>query len=150
MTDLPEHVVIGGTTFSRVESDDSIACWASILDDTRSVFLLVEPAAVPGPAQLRLAGTVVSRFGELAEVAAEYLRHRLREPRFDLPPAELSALDAPEAPFSEPEAVVWADGTWLLRFTESSLLMADPFGVGVVFEGTTPRNVEDLSDADLA
>lgn len=155
MTDLPEHMVIGGATFSRVDSDDAIACWASTLDAeprggaTRSVFLLVEPAAAPEPAQLVLAGTVVSRFGDLAELAAQYLRHRLREPEFGLPPAELSTLDASEAPFGEPEAVVWADGTWLLRFTESSLAMADPFGVGVVFEGTTPKDVEDLSHADL-
>ena len=88
----------------------------------------------------------MSRFGELGDLAADYLRQQLREPRFGLSAAELSALD--DVPFGDPEAVVWADGSWLLRFAESSLEMADPFGVGVRFEGMTPSAVEDLSDAE--
>ncbi len=146
--------MIGDATFSRTGSDDSIACWTSVADAesggaARVVNLVVEPAAVPDAAMRGLAETVLSRFGELAELAADYLRQRLREPRFGLGSAELSALDAPVAPFGEPAAVIWADGTWMVRFAESSLEMGDPFGVGVVFEGTTPSAVEDLSGADL-
>jgi hypothetical protein len=155
VADLPERVVIDGTTFSRVDSDDSFACWTWVLDaedadDTQVVSLLMEPAAMPGPVLLELAGTIVSRFGELAELADNYLRHRLREPRFGLRPSELSALDASEVLFDEPVAVIWADGNWMLRFAESSLEMADPFGIGVRFEGMTPSAVEDLSGAELS
>lgn len=64
------------------------------------------------------------------------------------PRSELVELDATESLFGEPEAVIWADGTWLLRFAESRLEMADPFGIGVLFAGTTPYAVEDLSGAE--
>ncbi|MGY4644312.1 hypothetical protein [Cellulomonas sp. URHB0016] len=153
MADLPARLVTGGATFSRVDSDEAIACWGLVLDEGRSgdvpaVHLVMDPASVPEPVILALAGTVVSRFAELVQLAAGYLRQRLREPRFGLRDSELSALDASEAPFSEPGAVIWADGTWLLRFAESSLDLADPYGIGVRFEGATPVAVEDLSGAD--
>ncbi|UOQ88028.1 hypothetical protein MUN74_12060 [Agromyces endophyticus] len=118
--------------------------------DGGAVSLVIEPAGVPEPAVIELAATVGTRFGEFAELAGEYLRERLREPEFALGQSELVKLDAPEVPFGEPEAVIWADGSWMLRFVESSLEMADPFGIGVLFEGTTPQAVEDLSGADPA
>ncbi|WP_197029903.1 hypothetical protein [Cellulomonas sp. URHE0023] len=90
---------------------------------------------MPGPVLLELAGTIVSRFGELAELADDYLRQRLREPRFGLQSSELSALDASGVLFAQPVAVIWADGSWMLRFAESSLEMADPFGIGFASRG---------------
>lgn len=153
--DLPESVVVGAATFSRVDSDDSFSCWTSTIDvegvgDSRPVSLVIEPAAVPESAVRELAATVMDRFGEFTAVAADYLRQQLRGPQFGLRPSELAELDATEPPFGESEAVIWADGTWLLRFAESSLEMADPFGIGVLFEGTTPYAVEDLSGAEPA
>ncbi|WP_285181806.1 hypothetical protein [Rhodococcus sp. MEB032] len=155
MDDLPESVVVGSAVFSRVDSDDSLACWTSIIDvqgvgDSRPVSLVIEPATVPESAVCALAATVMARFGEFAEVAADYLRQQLRGPQFGLRHSELVELDATESLFGEPEAVIWADGTWLLRFAESRLEMAYPFGIGVLFEGTTPYAVEDLSGAEPA
>ncbi|KRC62049.1 hypothetical protein ASE14_08375 [Agromyces sp. Root81] len=143
-----------GAAFSRVDSNDSIACWTLITDsehgDSRPVSLVIEPAAAPDPTVLELAATVVARFDEFSELAAGYLRQRLREPEFRLRRSEVATLDAPEAPFDEPEAVIWADGSWMLRFAESGLGMADPYGIGVLFDGTRPSAVEDLSGADPA
>lgn len=152
---LPESVVVGAAAFSRVDSDDSLACWTALIDvegidGSRPVSLVIEPAAAPESVVRELAATVMARFGEFAEVAAGYLRQQLREPQFGLRHSELAELDAAEPLFGEPEAVIWADGTWLLRFAESSLEMADPFGIGVLFEGTAPYAVEDLSGAESA
>lgn len=155
MAELPQRVAIDGAVFSRVDSDDSIACWTVIRDaehvgESRPVSLVIEPAATPEPAVLELAATVVARFDEFSELAAGYLRQRLREPEFGLRRSEVATLNAPEAPFDEPEAVIWADGSWMLRFAESGLEMADPYGIGVLFDGTRPSGVEDLSDAGPA
>jgi hypothetical protein len=38
----------------------------------------------------------------------------------------------------------------MLRFAESRLALADPYGIGVLFEGTSPCGVEDFSDVDPA
>ncbi|MFF5624888.1 hypothetical protein ACFY5A_05945 [Microbacterium sp. NPDC012755] len=152
MDDLPRSVVIGGAEFSRVDSDDSIACWTSTsdVDGSRSwsVSIVIEPAAAPDAAVRERAATVCSGWEGYVEIAADYLLERLREPQFALEPSELVKLDAAELPFDAPEAVIWGDGSWMLRFAESSLEMADPFGIGVRFEGTTATAVEDLSDAD--
>jgi hypothetical protein len=153
--DLPEQLVVGGVTYSRVDADDSIACWTATVDvegdgSARQVSLVIEPAAVPDSAVLELAADVSVRFGEFARVAADYLRDGLRDPRHGLDGVELGLLDAEEAPFGEPEAVVWADGTWMLRFAESRLDIADPFGIGVLFTGETPDAIEDLSEAEPA
>ncbi|MGV0153878.1 hypothetical protein ACSW29_11115 [Rhodococcus sp. GB-02] len=101
MDDLHESVVVGSAAFSRVDSDDSLACWTSIIDvqgvgASRPVSLVIEPATVPESAVRELAATVMA------------------------------------------------------RFAESRLEMADPFGIGVLFEGTTPYAVEDLSGAEPA
>ncbi len=112
--------------------------------------IVIDPAAPPGHSELELAAVVVTRFDEFADLAAGYLQQRLDEPRFGLTDAELLALQSTEPPFDEPEAVIWADGSWMLRFAESRLEMADPYGIGVLFEGTSPCGIEDLSDADEA
>lgn len=112
--------------------------------------IVIDPAALPEQDVLQLAAAVVARFDEFTDVATVYLRQRLDEPRFGLTDVELLALQGAEPPFDEPEAVIWDDGSWMLRFAESRLEMADPFGIGVLFEGTTPCAIEDLSDADPA
>ncbi|WP_051433119.1 hypothetical protein [Promicromonospora kroppenstedtii] len=147
--DIPDRLEIAGTTFTRVESPESIACWSADADH-RPVSVLTEPAAAPDRATLDLATVVLGRFDELADLAVAYLRERLREPELGLSAPELAMLDAAEPSAAEPDAVVWADGTWMLRFAESRLRMADPYGIGVLFEGTTPSGIEDLSHADLA
>ena len=151
MADIPPHFDIAGTSFTRIDSPDSIACWTASLDSAdgpRSVSIVIDPAAPPGESELQLAAVVVDRFDEFTDVAAGYLQQRLDEPQFGLSEAELQALQGAEPPFGEPEAVIWADGSWMLRFAESRLEMADPYGIGVLFDGTTPSGVEDLSDVD--
>ncbi|MFE7505920.1 hypothetical protein [Promicromonospora sp. NPDC057488] len=148
-TEIPDRLDIAGTTFTRIESPEGIACWSADADH-RPVSVLTEPAAAPDQETLDLAAAVLGRFDELADLAVAYLRERLREPELGLSADELATLDAAEPPAAEPGAVVWADGTWLLRFTESRLRLADPYGIGVLFEGTTPSGIEDLSHADLA
>lgn len=41
---------------------------------------------------------------------------------------------------------MWADQTWAIRFTESSLRVADPYGVLVTFDGTQPVDLQGLND----
>ena len=64
--------MVGSAVFSRVDSDDSLACWTSIIDvqgvgDSRPVSLVIEPATVPESAVCELAATVMARFGEFAK-----------------------------------------------------------------------------------
>lgn len=155
MPDIPTHLNIAGTEFARIDSPDSIACWTATLDsaggdDDRSVSIVIEPAASPEQGVLQLAAVVVARFDEFTDLAAEYLQQRLGEPEYRLSDVELLALQGAEPPFGEPEAVIWADGSWMLRFAESRLEIADPYGIGVLFDGTSPCAIEDLSDADSA
>lgn len=112
--------------------------------------IVVEPAAPPGQRVLQHAAVVVARFDEFSDLASVYLQQRLGEPQFGLTEVELLALHGAEPPFGEPEAVIWGEGSWMLRFAESSLDLADPYGIGVLFDGTTPCGIEDLSDADPA
>ncbi|WP_020013005.1 hypothetical protein [Promicromonospora sukumoe] len=149
LPEIPDRLEIAGTAFTRIESPESIACWSAD-GDHRPVSVLTEPADAPDRATLDLTATVLRRFDELADLALAYLRERLREPEHGLSADELATLDAAEPPAAEPAAVVWADGTWLLRFAESRLRLADPYGIGVLFEGTAPSGIEDLSHADLA
>ncbi|MFJ3956860.1 hypothetical protein [Arthrobacter sp. NPDC090010] len=155
MTDLATHLDIAGTAFTRIDSPDSIACWTATIastgeDTPRAVSIVLEPAVQPDQRLLQFAAVVVSRFDEFADLAKAYLQQRLSEPEFGLQEAELSALRNGEPLFDEPEAVIWSDDDWMLRFTESRLELADPYGIAVLFEGTNPSAVEDLSDADPA
>ncbi|MFG2631191.1 hypothetical protein [Streptomyces sp. NPDC048473] len=49
-------------------------------------------------------------------------------------------------PLVVPEAAVWADQTWAIRFAESGLRPADPYGILVTFNGTQPVDVRGLDD----
>ncbi|MFE3247196.1 hypothetical protein [Streptomyces sp. NPDC059209] len=147
----PATVSIAGVELTRVESPPSLACWSGCLPESAStagagMSLLIEPAAPPDEAVLRFAHDVVSRFDVFVGRALEYCRTRLREACFELTTGELDLLNLPELPLAAPEAIVWADRTWAIRFAESGLRMADPYGILVTFNGTLPVDVEGLDD----
>ncbi|WP_405713017.1 MULTISPECIES: hypothetical protein [unclassified Streptomyces] len=149
--ELPAVLHIAGLALSRVESPPSLACWTGYFPDPAgadpvATSLLVEPAAPPDEATLRLAHDVVSRFDVFVGQALEYCRTRLRERHFELTAEELSWLDLPEPPLGAPETTVWADRTWAIRFTESRLRLADPHGILVTFDGTQPADIQGLDD----
>lgn len=147
MTTLPDTLEIAGTVFERVETPDDLACWSAELA-AATVSVVIEPAAEPTAEARETVASVLGDLEGLTAIAAGYLAERLREPAFALTPDELALLDADRTPFAEPEAVVWEDGTWMLRFAEAPLRMADPYGIAVTFVGTAPQTVEDLSDGD--
>ncbi|MFD3482215.1 hypothetical protein [Streptomyces sp. NPDC058665] len=149
--ELPETVRIAGVVLRRVESPPSLACWAGDFMEPAGavetgISLVIEPAAPPEEATLQFAHDIVSRFDVFADQALEYCRTRLRESHFGLTTEELAWLDLPELPLAVPEAIVWADRTWAIRFTESRLRLADPYGVLVTFDGTRPVDVEGIDD----
>ncbi|MEV0191062.1 hypothetical protein AB0I39_21285 [Kitasatospora purpeofusca] len=150
--ELPATVRVAGVVLTRVESPPSLACWTGCFPEPTgaaagaALSLVIEPAAPPHEAVLHVAHDVVSRFDVLVDQALEYCRTRLREPHFELAPEELSWLDRPELPLAAPEATVWADRSWAIRFTESRLRLADPHGILVTFDGRQPVDVEGLDD----
>ncbi|MGW1846240.1 hypothetical protein [Streptomyces sp. NPDC001966] len=149
--ELPAVLHVAGLALSRVESPPSLACWTGYLPDPAgaapvATSLLIEPAAPPDEATLQLARDVVSRFDVFVNQALEYCRTRFRERHFELTTEELSWLDLPELPLGAPEATVWPDQTWAIRFTESRLRLADPHGILVTFNGTQPADVQGIND----
>ncbi|MFG3531785.1 hypothetical protein ACGF8B_34375 [Streptomyces sp. NPDC047917] len=148
---LPATLHIAGLALSRTESPPQLACWTGCFADAAgenqvAVSLVTEPAAPPDESALRLAHDVVSRFDVFVDQALEYCRTRLRERHFGLTADELSQLDLAELPIAAPEATVWADQTWAIRFTESRLRLADPHGILVTFDGTRPVDLQGLTD----
>ncbi|MFJ4091788.1 hypothetical protein ACIPYS_09410 [Kitasatospora sp. NPDC089913] len=148
---LPSTVSIAGVVLSRTESPPSLACWSGFFPGPMGAAeigtsLVIEPAAPPDEATLRFAHDIVTQFDVFVDRASEYCRTRLREARFGLTTEELSWLDRPELPLAGPEATVWADRTWAIRFTESRLRLADPYGILVTFDGRRPVDVEGLDD----
>ncbi|MFF5931989.1 hypothetical protein [Streptomyces hydrogenans] len=149
--DLPATLRVAGLALKRTESPPSLACWTGcFLEPTEgttvSISLVTEPAAPPDEGTLQLVHDVASRFDVFVDRAVGYCRARLRERRFDLTSEELSWLDLPELPLAVPEAVVWADQSWAIRFTESRFRLADPYGILVTFNGTQPIDVECVED----
>ncbi|MGW2181854.1 hypothetical protein ACWCXX_27915 [Streptomyces sp. NPDC001732] len=150
-TELPATLHIAGLVLGRVESPPSLACWtggfpAPAGADPTAVSLVTEPLAPPQPATLRLAHDVVSRFDTFVAQATEYCRIRLREKHFGLTAEELDLLDLPEPPWGLPEATVWTDRSWMIRFAESGLHMGDPHGILVTFDGIRPVDVQGVDD----
>ncbi|TXL88116.1 hypothetical protein [Streptomyces sp. IB2014 016-6] len=112
---------------------------------------LVRLASGSGRA-LRLAGEILERAAGhhgcddlLADCAGAI--EEFRESRFGLTTEELGWLNHPELPLAVPQAVVWADRTWAIRFAESRLRPADPYGI-LVINGTRPVDVEGLDDEE--
>ncbi|MFJ9681876.1 hypothetical protein ACIRP2_28055 [Streptomyces sp. NPDC101194] len=149
--ELPATLHIAGLTLTRVQSPPSLACWTGCFPapagtTPTEVSLVTEPPIPPQSAILRLAHDVVSRFDAFVAQAVEYCRIRLREEHFGLTAEELGLLDLPEPPLGVPEATVWTDRSWAVRFAESRLRMGDPYGILVTFDGTRPVDVEGIDD----
>ncbi|WP_405643066.1 hypothetical protein [Streptomyces uncialis] len=152
-TELPSTLHIAGVELSRTQSPPSLACWSGYLpglpgSEPAGLNVVIEPAAPPDCATLRLAHDVASRFDELVDRAREYCRTRLREPGFGLTAGELGQLDLPTLPLAAPEATVWDEGGWAVRFAECGLGTADPYGVLVTFDGTRPVDLQVLDGSD--
>ncbi|MEU6934393.1 hypothetical protein AB4225_18705 [Streptomyces sp. 2RAF24] len=148
---LPATVRIAGVVLRRMESPPSLACWTGCFPEPtgaveNAMSLVIEPAAPPEEATLHFAHDVVSHFDVFVDQALAYCRTRLRESHFQLTTEELGWLDLPELPLAAPEATVWADQTWAIRFTESRFRLADPHGILVTFNGRQPVDVEGLDD----
>ncbi|MFB6943807.1 MULTISPECIES: hypothetical protein [unclassified Streptomyces] len=148
---LPATLHIAGLALRRVEGPPSLACWTGCFPtpaaaDPACVSLVTEPPTPPQSATLRLAHDVVSRFDAFVAEAVEYCRIRLREEHFGLTAEELDLLDLPEPPLGVPEATVWADQSWAVRFAETGLRMGDPYGILVTFDGTRPVDVQGIDD----
>ncbi len=144
MSELPETLTAGDAEFIRAESPEDFAHWTSS-DAARPVSLLIEPADVPSDEVLAIAADVVAQFDDAVERALEFLRETLRAS--DLSADDLARLDD-DSRFAEPEAVIWADGTWMLRFADCALDAASEYGVGVSFVGSAPQGVDLFDDAE--
>lgn len=148
MGTLPDTIELDGATFIRIDAPEEVACWTAGVDggDGGTVTIVVEPAEAPSAEARETAQGIVTEFAQLCAAAVRYLVEQLQGPA--LSTADRALLAAEEPPFSAPEAVVWQDGTWMMRFAETGLEMGDEYGVGVMFAGRTPVAVEDLSDPD--
>lgn len=147
--DLPDAIELDGATLIRIDAPEEVACWTAGVeggDGGWTVSIVVEPAEAPSPEARETAQGIVAEFGALAAAAVAFLADELAGP--SLSAVDHALLAAEEPPFGAPEAVVWQDGTWMMRFAESGLEIGDEFGVGVMFAGRTPVAVEDLSDPD--
>lgn len=151
MTEQSESIHAGGVEFERVEAPEGIGCWTAELGDAPdagSVNILTDDGSRPDPAAIEVAGDIAANFTELQDVAIAFLREHLHAPDYDVSDEEQALIAADPAPFDYPEAAVWADGTWMLRFAESPLQIADPYGVGVLFVGSAPQSIEDFTATD--
>ncbi|QAY59620.1 hypothetical protein ET475_06195 [Microbacterium protaetiae] len=146
--DLTGPIDVHGTLLHSTAVTDDFACWAADLPGGGTVSILVEPAGPATNEAIETAAGVIADFAALAEAASAYLVTALADPSWGLDAAERAGL-RPEV-FDVPEAVVWEDGTWMLRFAECDLAMGAGYGIGVNFVGTQPVGVEDLSGADEA
>lgn len=151
MSTLPETIELDGATLIRIDAPDDIACWTAGVeggDGGWTVSIVAEPAEEPSAQAREAAQGIVTEFAELSEAAIRYLVEELAGPQGDLSAADRARLAEEEPPFGAPEAVVWQDGTWMMRFAECGLEIGDEYGVGVMFAGRVPVAVEDLSDPD--
>jgi len=146
MTALTDPLDVHGTPLHSTAVTEEFACWAADLPGGGTVSILIEPPAAPTDEAVETAAGVIADFAALAEAAAVYLVAELAAPEWGLDAADLGRLST--AAFDMPEAVVWEDGTWMLRFADCDLQVGADYGIGVNFVGTQPVGVEDLSDAD--
>lgn len=151
MATLPETIELNGTTLIRIDTPEDIACWTGGVeggDGGGTVSIIVEPAEAPSAQAQETAGGIVAEFAALTDAAVRYLVDELAGPRRDLSDADRARLTQDEPPFAAPEAVVWQDGTWMMRFAECGLSIGEEYGIGVMFAGRVPVALEDLSDPD--
>ncbi len=145
MSKLSQTLEARGIRFERVDSPNALPCWAP---SSEPVSIVVEPPADPGESVIDLAARVAIELERFAGRAVDFLCDGLQDPQYGLTPDEIALLSAAERPFGSPEAVIWGDGTWMIRFGESSLRIAEEFGIGVNFNGEQPVSIENLSDAE--
>ncbi|MFD6698066.1 MULTISPECIES: hypothetical protein [unclassified Microbacterium] len=151
MSTLPDDIELDGVTLIRIDAPEDIACWTAGVeggDGGWTVSIIADPAEEPSAEARETAQGVVTEFAALTEAAIGYLVDELAGPHRELSDVDLARLSGEEPPFGAPEAVVWQDGTWMMRFAECGLEIGDEYGVGVMFAGRTPVAVEDLSDPD--
>lgn len=125
---------------------------SALLDQPVEVNLLLEDDAPLTALDLDLVARVVREVDTYVAAALEHLHaHLAADPAFyGLTPgaaADLVARPAADLPLERAQANFYAD-EWHLRFAEGDLPLCDPYGVSVVFAGTRPVRVEDLSDAE--
>ena len=148
MATISDRFIVAGTEFVRAASPEAMCCWLPVNADA-NVAIVAEPPAEPSPRSLELAACVVREFNALVESAISYLCTKLREAQYGLSPEELQRLIEKPAPFADPEATVWSDGTWMMRFADVEIKsVADEYGIGVNFAGTRPHSLEILIDAE--
>ncbi|QKT13635.1 hypothetical protein [Rhodococcus sp. W8901] len=147
MNDLPEKIEVRGTVLDRIGLAAEFVCWAADLpgDEPRTVSIVIEPAGPPTDQAVDSAAQAIAGFDVLAAAAARYLVAELADPVWELDAEDRARLDGPEAPFGLPEAIIWSDGSWMIRFAECGLAIGEEFGIGVRFTGTAPVGIEDLS-----
>lgn len=150
MSELPHEIDIDGITLILLDTDDDIVCWSGELtgEDAPAISIVIDPAGPLSAEAREAAGVVVAEFDGLVAAASDFLVTALGDGSWPLDDAELALLRGAEPPFALPEAVIWRDGSWMLRFAESPLAMGEDYGIGVLFAGRTPVSVEDLSDAE--
>ncbi|WP_167051519.1 hypothetical protein [Salinibacterium sp. ZJ77] len=146
MTDLPDTVTAGDTAFIRAESPADFAHWTST-DSVRPVSLIIEPAGAPSDETLAIAADVVANFDEVADTARAFIREQLGGASAGVSADDATRL-ADDAQFAAPEAVIWSDGTWMLRFADCGLDAASEYGIGVAFVGSAPQSVDLFDDAE--
>lgn len=146
--DVTDSLDVHGTVLHSTAVTDEFACWAADLPGGGTVSVLVEPAGPATTESIETAAAVIADFAALADEAAVYLTGELAEPAWGLDAADRARLAPPL--FAMPEAVVWEDGTWMLRFAQCELAMGAEYGIGVNFVGRQPVGVEDLSGAGEA
>ena len=146
--EIPEKFSVNGTDFVAVDSPEDLSCWVAVNSDAEVSFI-AEPPEAPSLQIIELLAQIIENFSEVTEAAAGFLRTELRDEEFALPEAEIALLEAETAPFDLPDAVVWSDGSWMLRFSETGIeSLAGDYGIGVNFIGQKPESVEVLADLD--
>ena len=93
---------------------------------------------MPSDEVLTIAADVLADFDDVVATAREFIADQFGGAASD------------PALFAEPEAVVWNDGTWMLRFADCGLDSASEYGMGVHFVGAAPQSVDLFDDADDA
>jgi hypothetical protein len=147
VTELPETVDAGDIAFVRADSPADFAHWTSSAPG-RAVSIIVEPADVPNDETLAIAGDVAAQFDDVIETALEFVREQLRDAEPALSAGDLALLDD-DGSFADPEAVIWGDGTWMLRFADCGLDIASEYGIGVNFVGAAPQAIDLFDDAEV-
>ena len=147
MTRLPQTIDVNGVALQRLDAPEDIACWSGAFDGGE-ITLLIEPAGEPSTQALGAAKGAIEEFDDLRAAAEQFLLAELANDSWGLAADQRALLAQRPAPFDAPEVVVWQDGTWMIRFAESPLEIAEDYGIGVLFAGRVPVSIEDLSDAD--